>query len=73
MARSVASALLMVGVLAVFLTGYYVFTTYNPNGYSFGMGPHMTRPPHVLLLGWASFVLSLVGLWLMWRVWRGSR
>jgi hypothetical protein len=73
MARRVASGLMVVGVTAVLLTAYFLLTVYRPGGNSAGMGPDMVPPPGVLLLVWVPFAAALFGLWLMWRVWRGSR
>jgi hypothetical protein len=64
---------MLVGIVAVLLNAYFLVWMYGPDGYSVGMGPHITPPLGLVLLVWGAFAASLFGLWLMWRVWRGSR
>ena len=72
MSRWIADVLLAIGVVAVIVTGYLTVQLYHPGEHTFSMGPLYTLPLWMFLTGWAAFVLSLVGLVAMWRIWRRS-
>ena len=74
MDRTVARGLLMIGTAVVVMNGFFLVVLYGP--FAHRDGPLFVEPPAVfplILLPILAFAASVFGLWLMWRVWRGSR
>jgi hypothetical protein len=73
MDRPMARGLLLIGIGVVVINGFFLFALYGPDAHR--DGPMFVAPPDafpVILVPILAFAASVLGLWRMWRVLRGS-
>jgi hypothetical protein len=76
MNRRLARGLLRIGIAIVVVNGYLLFALYGPGAHQEGPSPMFATPPDAFPINFVpilAFAASVLGLWHMWRVWRGSR